>query len=256
MFLMRDKFEAYAVFKRFHQMISNVFQASIHVLRIDNGKEYLSNYFSYYLVKHDIIHQSSCPYNPQQNRVAEGKNRHLLETARALMFKSLVPNSYWGEVVLTSSYLINRLPSKVLGFKTPLSVLLDFYAHYTRVLNSLSPKLFGYTVLVYKHQPFESKLELKALKCILIGYSPTQQGYKCYHLPTRKSIISCDVSFLENQLFFHTTSLQGQVPNAKEQRDSTLSFPMISNSETALVNESTLEPQNLIQFSVPNLGGG
>lgn len=75
-------------------MISTVFQVSMHVLRSDNGREYFFNDFSHYLAEHDIIHQSSCPYNPQQNGVAKRKKYHLLETARALMFTSLIPNTY------------------------------------------------------------------------------------------------------------------------------------------------------------------
>ena len=170
---MKDKSEAYVIFKSFHQIINNVFQSSIHVLRLDNGREYFSNELNHYLTKHGIIHQSSCPYNPQQNGVAKRKNGHLFETARAILFTNSVPNVYWGEVVLTSSYLINQIPSKVLSFRNPLSVLLDSYPHYNRVLNSLSPKVFGYTLFVHKHQPSQSKLEPKALECIFVGYSPT-----------------------------------------------------------------------------------
>ena len=242
-------------FKRFHQMISNVFQTSIHVLRSDNSKEYFSNDFSHYLAEHGIIHQNSCPYNLQQNGVAKRKNRHLLEIARALMFTSLVPNTYWGEAILTSSYLINRLPSKVLAFKTLLSVFLDYYPHHTRVLNSYFPKVFGCTIFVHKYQPSQSKLEPKTLKCIFIGYSPTQQWYKCYHPSTRKFIISCDVSFIENQQFFHTISLQRQVPHAEEQWDSTLSLPIVSNLETLPATESVLEIQPLTKISIANLRG-
>ena len=149
------------------------------VLRLNNGREYFPNDFNHYPTKHDIIHQSSCPYNPQQNGVAERKNRHLLETTMAIMFTNSMPSAYWGEAIITASYLINQLPSKVLTFRTPRSVFLDFYPLYTRVLNSLSPKVFGCTVFVHKHQPSQSKLEPKALKCIFEGYSPTQQRYKC-----------------------------------------------------------------------------
>ena len=92
----------------------------------------------------------------------------------ALMFTKSVPYTYWGEAVLTATYLINRLPSKVLKFQTPMNVLENF-PHHTRVLNSLPPKIFGCTVFIHQNQP-QSKLDPKALKCIFIGYSPTQQG--------------------------------------------------------------------------------
>ena len=82
------------------------------------------------------------------------------------MFTNSVPNAYWGEAILIAAYLINRLPSKVLAFRTPLSVFLDFYPHHTRILNSLFPKVFRCTIFVHKYQPSQSKLEPKALKCI------------------------------------------------------------------------------------------
>ncbi|XP_073121790.1 uncharacterized protein [Henckelia pumila] len=45
-----------------------------------------------------IIHQSSCPHTPQQNGVAERKNKHLLEVARAISFETKVPKYLWGEL--------------------------------------------------------------------------------------------------------------------------------------------------------------
>ena len=64
---------------------------------------------------------------PQQNGVAERKNHHLLEVTRALLFQTSVPRSYWGEVVLTATYLINRLLSRVLEGVTPIQVMTTFY---------------------------------------------------------------------------------------------------------------------------------
>ncbi|RVW35969.1 Retrovirus-related Pol polyprotein from transposon TNT 1-94 [Vitis vinifera] len=59
-----------------------------------------------------IVHLSSCVDTPQQNGIAERKNRHLLEVARSLMFSMNVPKLFWGQAVLTAAYLINRMPSR------------------------------------------------------------------------------------------------------------------------------------------------
>jgi hypothetical protein len=70
-------------------------------------------------MENGIVHQSTCVNSPQQNGIAERKNRHLLEVARALLFSTKVPKYLWGEAVLTAAHLINRMPSRVLNLKTP-----------------------------------------------------------------------------------------------------------------------------------------
>ncbi|RVW79952.1 Retrovirus-related Pol polyprotein from transposon RE2 [Vitis vinifera] len=66
-----------------------------------------------FLAQEGIVHLSSCVDTPQQNGIAERKNRHLLEVARSLMFSMNVPKLFWGQAVLTAPYLINRMPSRV-----------------------------------------------------------------------------------------------------------------------------------------------
>lgn len=91
MYLLKDKTEVSTTFQNFHSLIKSQFHTTSQVLRTDNGTEYFTNAFIAYLASNGIIHQSSCPYTPQQNGVTEYKNRHLLEVAKALMFTMHVP---------------------------------------------------------------------------------------------------------------------------------------------------------------------
>ena len=147
-----------------------------------------------YLTKNGIIHQSSCVDTPQQNGVAERKNRHLLEVARSLMFTMGVPNYLWVEAVLTACYLINRLPTSTLKFKTPIELLQQLYPM-SRSFSSLPPKVFECVAFVHDKNHNKSKLDPKSLTCVFVGYSPTQKGYKCFHPPTRKYFLTMDVTF-------------------------------------------------------------
>ncbi|RVX00895.1 Retrovirus-related Pol polyprotein from transposon TNT 1-94 [Vitis vinifera] len=111
-----------------------------------------------FLAQEWIVHLSSCVDTPQQNRIAERKNRHLLEVARSLMFSMNVPKLLWGQAVLTAAYLINRMPYRVLKFQTPCQTLLKSFPT-TRLISTVPPKIFGCFVFVHINQQHRSKLD-------------------------------------------------------------------------------------------------
>lgn len=102
------------MFKDFHNLVTKNFDSKIQTLRSDNGTEYMSNIISQYLTTHGIFHQTTCVGTPQQNGVADRKNKDLLEKTRSLMLYTNIPKKFWSQGVLTATYLINRLPSQVL----------------------------------------------------------------------------------------------------------------------------------------------
>ena len=96
-----------------------------------------------------ILHQISCPNSPQQNGVAERKNRHLLEVTRSLLIGGNIPSYLWGEALSFAVYLINKVPSSVLNFKRPLDALSH---HFTlNFVNHLPPHIFGCVIYVHLH---------------------------------------------------------------------------------------------------------
>jgi transposase InsO family protein len=176
-YLLKDKSDVFSVFQMFYKMVQTQFNATIKIVRLDNGGEYMSSNLEDYFRERGIIHQTTCVDTPQQNGVAEQKNRHLLEVTRSLMLDMHVPKSYWGDTLHAATYLINRMHSRVLDFKTPLEVLSP--PPYTTI--GVSPK-----GVVHIHGPSRSKLDPQSLKCVFVGYSPTKKGYICYHPPSRK----------------------------------------------------------------------
>lgn len=93
-FLLKQKSDVSIVIPNFQLMIQNQFGAKIKCFRTDNARDYFDQTLSPYFQSHGIIHESSCVNTPQQNGVAELKNRHLLNTTRALLFQGNVPKTY------------------------------------------------------------------------------------------------------------------------------------------------------------------
>jgi len=197
LYLMKDRSELFTHFKSFCFEIQNQFQTSIKILRSDNAREYFSASFSSYLSSQGILHQSSCPHTPQQNGVAERKHRHLIETARTLLLHTHVPLKFWGEAILTACYLINRMPSSVLQNQVPHSILFP-HEH----IFSLPLRVFGCTCFVHDLTPGKDKLTARSVKCVFLGYTRFQKGYRCYSPTLNRFFVSADVTFLESNPFF------------------------------------------------------
>ena len=83
-YLIHSKDEAFEKFKTYKAEVENQLERKIKALRLDRGGEYKSNEFSDYCALHAIIHQTSAPFTPQQNGVAERKNRTLKDMMNSM----------------------------------------------------------------------------------------------------------------------------------------------------------------------------
>ena len=196
LYLMKNRSELFSHFRAFCAEIHTQFHVYVQNLRSDNAKEYVSEQFKSFMLQHGILHQTSCVYTPAQNGVAERKNRHLLETVRALLFQMHVPKHFYADAVSTACFLINRLPSSVLNWDTPYHILFP-----NKPLFPIEPQIFGCACFVRDVRPKVSKLDHKSLKCIFLGYSRVQKGYRCYCPSLRRYLVFADVKFFENVPF-------------------------------------------------------
>ena len=122
------------------------------------------------------------------------------------MIHNKVPSHLWSEVVCTVVHLINRLPSKVLGDKSPLDLMCKRYPTLSLKMG-LAPKIYGCTAFVHVDNP-RDKFSSRAIKCVFVGYSPTQKVYKCFHPPSRKFYVSASVTFHEDGRYFKEGSTE------------------------------------------------
>ena len=83
------------------------------MIRSDRGGEYEAP-IGEFCTQHRIIHEVTIPYSPQSNGVVERKNRILKEIMNAMLISSGLPQNMWGEAILSSNYLLNKVPKKKL----------------------------------------------------------------------------------------------------------------------------------------------
>lgn len=169
-------------------LIENQFNSSSKVIQTNNGNKFANNQYVVFFSNKGIIHQTTCPYTPHQNGIVERKHRHLLEVARALKIQSSLTDIYWGDCVLTSCYIINRLPTTSLSFETPYERL------YYKVPSLSHFRTFDCLCFGKKIIP-QHKFMSRYVKSVFMGYSSTQKGYKFFNLQTRQMYISRDVIF-------------------------------------------------------------
>lgn len=141
---------------------------------------------------HGIIHQKSMVYTLQQNGVVERKHRHLLETARFLKVHAGLPNKFWRDCILAVTYLINKMPMKNLGWKTPYESLHGKPPTYSDL------KTIGCLCYAANTKPHRNMFAEKSVKCIFLGYPPTQKGYKLNNFSFHEVFLSRDVLFQEH----------------------------------------------------------
>ena len=94
-YLLKSKGEAIEKFVLYKNEVENQLNRKIKVLRSDRGGEYESPFVDL-CAQHGIIHETTAPYSPQSNGVAERKNRTLKEMMNAMLISSGLPQNMWG----------------------------------------------------------------------------------------------------------------------------------------------------------------
>ena len=73
----------------------------------------------FFFIDKGIMHQCTVPYTPQQNGVAQRKNRTLLEMARCMVKGKHLPDKFWMEALMCANYVLNRCFTNALRVVTP-----------------------------------------------------------------------------------------------------------------------------------------
>lgn len=118
-YLLNEKFEAFNHFKLFKKKVETETGKNIKGLRTDRGGEYTSHEFSTYCKEHGIRRQLTTAYTPQQNDIAERKNRTVMNMVRSMLSARKMPRICWPEAVIWTFYVLNRCPTLEVKDITP-----------------------------------------------------------------------------------------------------------------------------------------
>ncbi|KAL5713883.1 Beta-galactosidase 8 [Ranunculus cassubicifolius] len=213
-------------FQHFTLQMQNLFQSHITAIRTDAGGEFTSDLFEEFLLSKGIQHQFSCPHTPEQNGIVERKHRHITELGRTLFSQSSIPHKYWVEVYQTAVYLINRLPTPLLNFASPYSVIFNKEPDYSFL------KSYGCACFPWTRPYTTNKFQPRTKECVFIGYSPQHHGYRCLHIPTGRVYVSRHVTFNELHFPFKST-----IPNPAP---SSIQSPTVSPTSITITTETPL----------------
>jgi hypothetical protein len=123
----KERTEALDKFKIFKAKVENQHSSKIKVVWSDRGGEYYGRHtpygqipgpFARFLQENGIVAQYSTPGEPQQNGVAERRNRTLMDMVCSMMSYSTLPLSLWMEALKIAIHILNIVPSKSVP-KTP-----------------------------------------------------------------------------------------------------------------------------------------
>ena len=256
---------------------------SIKIVRSDRGGEYYGRFtdqgqrpgpFAKFLEENGIVAQYTTPGTPQQNGVAERRNRTLMDMVRSMTSVSNLPPNMWSEALKTAVYILNRAPSKSVP-KTPF----ELWNGWKPSLNHVH--IWGCQVEVRVYNPHERKLDPRTVSGFFIGYAEKSKGYRFYcPSHTHKVVEARNARFLED---YNTNESRSHKVVIEEVQDSTLSGrgvepgghiptmaqqlpiqittyegaitdPPIQNSHEEVVSESVIqEPQQVVQTAPQSL---
>ncbi|GKB62010.1 putative ribonuclease H-like domain-containing protein [Tanacetum coccineum] len=224
----KSKDETSEILKNFIKEIENLVDKKVKIIRSDNGTEFKNKVMDDFCREKGIKREYSVARTPQQNGVAERRNRTLIEVARTMLADSKLPTTFWAEAVSTACYVQNRVlvvkphnktPYELFrGFKPALSFMRPFGCHVT-ILNTLDNL---------------GKFDGKSDEGFFVGYSLSSKAFRVYNTRTRRVEENLHIGFLENK-----PMIEGNGPKWLFDIDSlTQSMNYVPVAAGTIINES------------------
>ncbi|KAK1429792.1 hypothetical protein QVD17_12023 [Tagetes erecta] len=191
-YFLHVKSETAELLKEFIIKVENQLDCKVKILRSDNGTEFKNSNVDLFCAEKGIARQFSAPRTPQQNGVAERKNRTPIEAARSMLADAKIPITFWDEAIATACFVQNRTLLVQDKHKTSYELL------FGRKLNISYLKAFGCPVSILNLSDHLGKFVSKSDDGFFLGYSSVSKAYRVFNSKTNVVIETINVKFLEN----------------------------------------------------------
>jgi hypothetical protein len=238
----RDKSTLLNVLRQLDRSIKREFNVTVTFLIADDERGYgiTDDSAQAYCHQEGIKFQIRAPHVKEQNGAAERSGKSLIDRSRSMRLASNLPLSLSPEIYMCAGYLLNRTPTKALGWKTP------FEMAYNKKPSIAHLRLYGCRAYALRQQiPRGDKLSPRSLVGYLVGYDATNV-YRIW-LPGAKSrahqgkvIRVRDVTFKENMFYQSEQDKEESILQDSDLEDfiQTYHIPTLSDSEDTSEDES------------------
>ncbi|GKC04073.1 putative ribonuclease H-like domain-containing protein [Tanacetum coccineum] len=196
------KDETSGILKSFITGVEKLIDQRVKVIRCGNGTEFKNKEINQFCERKDIKREFCVARTPQQNGVAERKNRTLVKATRTMLVDSKLPTTFWAEAVNTACYVQNRLLVIKPHNKTPCELFLGRKP----ALGFIRP--FGFLVTILNTIDHLGKFDGKADEGFFVGYSINSKAFRVFNSRTRIVEENLHVQFSKN-----TPNIVGSRPN-------------------------------------------
>ena len=201
-------------------------------MRFDNGSELVNEEVRKFADEEGITIETTAPYSPSQNGIAERFNRSIMELVRAMLIAKNLPSFLWDEAASHAVYLRNRAPTRALDGMTP-----------HEAWTGEKPDVrhfheFGCDVWILDESTDRSKLGPRSSKMVFVGYAEGSKAIRYWDKATRKIKVSRNVTFTEGT----STVLLGDLPGILAEGE-TRSTPATPAIEPEIKSDQKIEPE-------------
>ncbi|KAJ9557555.1 hypothetical protein OSB04_012169 [Centaurea solstitialis] len=174
-FFLRSKSDAPEEIILFIRKMEKLNNLSVRSIRSDHGTEFKNSTLETFFDRKGISQNFSSVRTPQQNGVAERRNRTLIEAARSMLSEANLATQFWAEAVNTACYTQNRSLIVKRFRRTPYELFRN------RKPSIKHLHIFGCVCYIQNNKYNLGKLDSKCDDGIFLGYSSISKNYRVFN---------------------------------------------------------------------------